>query len=53
MGVKIVSTSMLWATIIGSIIFVANGKLWLQILLFAIAVGVTVHILSYKTKKKG
>jgi membrane protein implicated in regulation of membrane protease activity len=53
MGVKIVSTSMLWATIIGSIIFVANGKTWLQILLFAIAVGVTVHILRYKTKKKG
>jgi uncharacterized membrane protein YbaN (DUF454 family) len=53
MGVKIVSTSMLWATIVGSIIFVANGKIWLQILLFAIAVGVTVHILSYKTKKKG
>jgi uncharacterized membrane protein YbaN (DUF454 family) len=49
--IKIISISMLWATIICSIIFVANGKLWLQILLFAIAAGVTVHILSYKTKK--
>jgi uncharacterized membrane protein YbaN (DUF454 family) len=49
--IKIISISMLWSTIICSIIFVANGKLWLQILLFAIAAGVTVHILSYKTKK--
>jgi uncharacterized membrane protein YbaN (DUF454 family) len=49
--IKIISISMLWATITGSIIFVANGKLWLQILLFSIAAGVTVHILSYKTKK--
>jgi uncharacterized membrane protein YbaN (DUF454 family) len=51
--IKIISISMLWTTIICSIIFVANGKIWLQILLFAIAAGVTVHILSYKTKKKG
>jgi nucleoside permease NupC len=28
------------------------GKIWLQIILFAIAVGVTVHILSYKTAKR-
>jgi uncharacterized membrane protein YbaN (DUF454 family) len=51
--IKIISTSILWMTIICSIIFIASGKIWLQILLFAIAVGITVHILSYKTKKKG
>jgi hypothetical protein len=32
--------------IICSIIFVANGKLGLQILLFVISAGVTVHILN-------
>ena len=50
--VKIISISMLWTTIIGSIIFAANGKSGLQILLLVIAAGITVHILNYKTKKK-
>ncbi|MDR0733234.1 MAG: YbaN family protein [Dysgonamonadaceae bacterium] len=49
--IKIISISMLWITITGSIIFAANGKLWLQIVLLAVAAGVTVHVLSYKTKK--
>jgi Uncharacterized protein conserved in bacteria len=49
--VKIYSTTLLWLTILCSVIFVVNEKLWLQILLIAIATGVTIHILSYKTKK--
>jgi uncharacterized membrane protein YbaN (DUF454 family) len=48
--IKIYSISVLWLTIICSITFAASGKLWLQILLAAVAVGVTIHILSYKTK---
>ncbi|MDR0546085.1 MAG: YbaN family protein [Dysgonamonadaceae bacterium] len=49
--VKIYSISVLWITIICSIVFAAAGKLWLQILLAVVAVGVTIHILSYKSKK--
>jgi uncharacterized membrane protein YbaN (DUF454 family) len=50
--IKIYSISVLWLTIICSIVFAMSGKLYLQILLAAIAIGVTIHILSYKTKKK-
>jgi uncharacterized membrane protein YbaN (DUF454 family) len=49
--IKILSTFLLWATILFSIFFVIEDKTWLQILLFAIAIGVTIHILHYKTKK--
>ncbi len=47
--VKAVSVTTLWLTIALSIILVR--PLWLRILLAAIAAGVTVHILSFKTKK--
>ncbi|MCL2039394.1 MAG: YbaN family protein [Bacteroidetes bacterium] len=49
--VKISSTLLLWFTILFSIFFVIEDKTWLQILLFAIAIGVTIHILHYKTKR--
>ena len=49
--VKTLSLCILWATILSSVIWVANGKLWLQILLLCIAVGVSLHILSYATRK--
>lgn len=49
---KIYSISLLWLSISYATFFVATGKLWLQILLMSIATGVTIHILSYKTKKK-
>jgi len=49
---KIYSVALLWGTILFSVIFVLNGKLWLQILLLIIAVGVTIHILRFKTKRK-
>lgn len=46
--VKVVSIVTLWLTISLSIILV--HPIWLRILLTAIAVGVTVHILSFKTR---
>ncbi len=48
---KIFSVSLLWITILSSAYFFVP-LLWVKILLVAIAAGVTVHILSYKTKKK-
>jgi uncharacterized membrane protein YbaN (DUF454 family) len=48
--IKIISISMLWATILFSVI-VAAKMWWLKILLLAIAIGVSVHILSFKTRK--
>ncbi len=48
--VKIVSVSFLWLTLLNCAIFVAEH--WAMRLLFlAIAVGVTIHILSYRTLK--
>lgn len=49
--IKFLSVSMLWLSIISSVIFFTD-KIWLKILLITIAVGVTIHILNYKTKKK-
>ena len=49
--VKIRSISLLWATILFSIFFVVSDKIWLQLILLAVAIGVTIHILHYKTKK--
>ena len=48
--VKIVSVSTLWITLLYCAIFVA-GHWALRTLFIAIAVGVTVHILSYRTLK--
>ena len=49
--VKIPSLCLLWASILSSVIWVADGKPWLQVLLLCIAVGVSWHILSYPTRK--
>ena len=46
---KIYIITLLWASLIYCIFFVANGMLWLQILLAIILIGVTMHILSYKS----
>ena len=47
--VKTVSIATLWLTITASIILV--HPLWLRILLTAIAIGVTIHILSFPTRQ--
>jgi uncharacterized membrane protein YbaN (DUF454 family) len=49
---KIVSVTLLWATMSYCIFVVANEKLWLQIVLATIAIAITWHILSYATLKK-
>ena len=46
--VKIVSVSLLWITLLYCAFFVASAW-WMSILFIAIAAGVTVHILGYKT----
>ena len=48
---KIVSVLLLWATI-GYRVLAVVEALWLRLLLAAIAVGVTIHIWSYKTLRK-
>lgn len=48
---KIVSSALLWATI-GYCVLAVVDALWLRLLLAAIAVGVTIHIWSYKTLRK-
>ncbi len=49
--IKMTTLVMLWGTILFSIFEVVNQKLWLQLLLVTIATGVSIHILSLKTKK--
>lgn len=49
--VKITALSMLWMSILFSVFFILNGIWWLQLLLISIATGVTIHILSLKTKE--
>lgn len=44
---KIITITTLWITIGISIWIIA--KVWIAILLIAIAIGITIHILSYKT----
>ena len=51
LSTKISSVGLLWITILISIIFVMD-TLALRLLLAAIAVGVTVHILHYRTLEK-
>ncbi len=46
---KTVSITILWATILYSVIFVAS-ELWLRVLLICVAIGVSWHLLSLKTR---
>ncbi|MDR2383824.1 MAG: YbaN family protein [Prevotellaceae bacterium] len=47
-SIKIYVLTLLWTTIALSIVFFA-GSLWIKILLGCVAVGVTVHISTFKT----
>jgi uncharacterized membrane protein YbaN (DUF454 family) len=49
--VKIVSVTMVWATLLYCA-FVVAKEWWMSVMFIAIATGVTIHILSYKTLKK-
>jgi len=46
--IKIYAISLLWVTILASIIFFI-GSLWIRLLLLLIAFFVTIHILKIKT----
>ena len=48
---KIISITLMWATMLYSISFIVP-LMWVRIVLLVIAIGVTYHILSYKTLKK-
>lgn len=49
--VKVVSVSMVWVTLLYCAIFVAR-QWWMSAMFIAIAIGVTAHILHYKTMGK-
>ena len=49
---KIVSVTLLWATLLYCIFFVVNAWWWAQLALLAVAVGVTWHILSFATLRR-
>ena len=49
--VKVTSVSLVWITLLYCAFFVA-WTWWMSVLFIAIAIGVTIHILSYKTLKK-
>ena len=49
--VKIVSVSLVWLTLLYCALFVAK-EWWMSAVFIAIALGVSIHILHYKTLKK-
>ena len=49
---KILSVTLLWATLLYCIFFVVEEWWWAQLALLAVAVGVTWHILSFATLRK-
>lgn len=48
---KVFSIGMLWSAMLFSIFFALSGRLYLQIMLVGIGIGVTIYILSFKTKR--
>jgi uncharacterized membrane protein YbaN (DUF454 family) len=50
--IKIYALTLLWTTMLVTIFFVVTEYLWLQIALFLLSIGITLHILSYKTRRK-
>lgn len=49
---KVVSLTLLWATLLYCILAVVDDWWWAQLGLFAVAVGVTWHILSFATLRR-
>jgi uncharacterized membrane protein YbaN (DUF454 family) len=49
--IKISAILLLWVSMLYSIFYVVNEKWWLQLILATIATGVTIHLLTLKTKK--
>ena len=50
--VKVVSVSMVWVTLLYCTFFVADVW-WMRLIFIAIAIGVSAHILHYKTLRGG
>lgn len=48
--VKIISVSLVWITLLNCTFFVAE-TIWLRLLFIALSIGITAHILHYKTLK--
>lgn len=46
---KVLALILMWVSILNCIIFLID-KIWVNILLLTIAIGVTIHILSFKSK---
>ena len=51
MRVKIVSVSLVWITLMYCTVFVAEAW-WMRVMFIAIAIGVSAHILHFKTLRK-
>jgi len=47
LGVKVGSLSILWVSILGTVIFAVSAT-WLRVLLVGIAVGVTIHLVTLR-----
>lgn len=52
LNIKILSISTMWLVMLYSIFYVVNEKWYLQLLLAGIALGVSIYILSFRTKVK-
>ena len=50
--VKIVSVTLVWLTLLNCAVFVAD-EWWARVVFVAIAAGVSIHILHYKTLRNG
>lgn len=51
MRVKVVSVSLVWITLLFCAVYVAK-EWWMSLLFITIAIGVSIHILHYKTLRK-
>lgn len=49
--IKVVSVAMVWITLLYCAVFVADN-IWVKSLFFILAIGITWHILSYRTRKE-